>query len=588
MNKKKQTLRETFLSASQNYNKRDFKTAETICYRILSIDPNHFDSLVLLANIVAINNNFSKAKELLSKANEIKPNNLGVLNNLGIAFKQLGNSKEAISFYEKVISIDPNHTKAQYNLGVELYNLKEFKKAKNLFKKIIEIQPDFAVAFVNLANVYVELKEYENAISNYQKAIALNPDLVSAHNNLGLVFRTLNNFPNAISCYEKAIKIKNDHVSAHHNLALALKEIGKFDQAIKSHEEAIKCEPENSIHYFYLSELKKDILDSNLKNKVEKIIKNNNSTKSNVAYGNYLLSKYEKKKKNYEKELDYLIKGHKYYFESKKIKFDLGIKYCFDDVLKISVGAEVGKLNAKNNYEIKPIFIVGVPRCGSTLVEKIIGSGMKYIPMGEETAILENFINAKILEKQSLNLGVIASIRNELSNLYKQKGLILKKYDYTFTDKSLNNFFYLKVIKEIYPNAKIINCKRDILSSIMSIFQNNLTELAWTHDLEHIFKYFNNYLKIMENYNKFNPNFIYELQFEKLVNNPEEESKKLMEYCELPWDKKCLEFHKRKDLVSKTASNIQIRKAIYKHSLDKYLPYKKFLEPYGKKYSWFN
>jgi len=141
---------------------------------------------------------------------------------------------------------------------------------------------------------------------------------------------------------------------------------------------------------------------------------------------------------------------------------------------------------------------------------------------------------------------------------------------------------------KIYPNAKIINCKRDILSSIVSIFQNNLTELAWAHDLDKIFRYFNNYFKIIEKYKKINPNFIYELEFEKLVNNPEEESKKLMKFCELPWDKKCLEFYKREDLFSKTASNIQIRKAIYKHSVTKYLPYKKFLNQYGEKYSWFN
>jgi len=210
------------------------------------------------------------------------------------------------------------------------------------------------------------------------------------------------------------------------------------------------------------------------------------------------------------------------------------------------------------------------------------------IPVGEETAILENFFNNKILQKQSLDLGDVKSIRNELYDLYKQKGLISKKYDYIFTDKSLNNFFYLGLIKEIYPSAKVINCRRDILSSIMSIFQNNLTELAWTHDLENVFKYFNNYFKITKNFDEVSPNFMYELQFEKLVNNPEEESKKLMKFCELPWDKKCLEFYKRKDLISKTTSNVQIRQAIYKHSLDKYLPYKKFLEKYGSKYSWFN
>ena len=122
----------------------------------------------------------------------------------------------------------------------------------------------------------------------------------------------------------------------------------------------------------------------------------------------------------------------------------------------------------------------------------------------------------------------------------------------------------------------------------MSIFQNNLTGLAWTHDLGNIFKYFNNYFGIIEEYNAAYPNTIYQLEFEKLVNNPEEESKKLMKFCELPWDEKCLKFYKRKDFISKTASNIQVREAIYKHPLKKYLPYKNFLNKYGSKYSWFN
>ena len=276
------------------------------------------------------------------------------------------------------------------------------------------------------------------------------------------------------------------------------------------------------------------------------------------------------------------------FFDSTKKKFELGVKYCFDDVLKIEEGAKVEKINKDKYDEIKPIFIVGVPRCGSTLVEKIIASGSKTIPMGEATAVFENFVNKKILERQSLNLGNCTELRKELYSLYKEKGLIMKKYDNIFTDKSLNNFFYLKLIKAIYPNAKIINCKRDMLSSIMSIFQNNLAELAWTHDLDNIFKYFDNYLGIINNFNETTPNTIYHLEFEKLTSEPVEESKKLMKFCELSWDTKCLEFYKRKDLISKTASNVQIREAIYKHSLEKYLPYKKFLDEYGNKYSWFN
>ena len=101
--------------------------------------------------------------------------------------------------------------------------------------------------------------------------------------------------------------------------------------------------------------------------------------------------------------------------------------------------------------------------------------------MGEEVAVLEDFVNSKVLEKKSLNLGEVENFRDELVNIYKDKGLIQEKNDFIFTDKTLNNFFYIKLINEIFPGAKIINCKRKALSSIISIFQNNLTELAWPH-----------------------------------------------------------------------------------------------------------
>ena len=587
MNNNRQTLKEVFSQALQSYKKKDYKNAELLCYKIINIDPNHLDSLSLLATICAFHRNFVKAKELMEKAVEIQPENIIFLSNLGTTNKELGNLEEAINIYKKVLKINPNHTNSNYNLGLVFHSLRELKKAKNYLQKTTEIQKNFALAFFSLGNVHFELKEFKEALSCYQKTIEINPNIVSAHNNLGLLYRDLNDFQNAISCYQKAIKIKPDHASSHHNLALVYKEIGEFENSIKSHQMAIKSEPENLMNYNFLSELKKDILNSKLRNKVEKILSNDKQSINNLAYGNYILAKYERKIKHYEKELNYLIKGHKYFFNYHKKKFDLNVKYCFDDVHEIIKGGKFDKTNEKNNSEIKPIFIIGVPRCGSTLVERIIGSSKKFIPIGEETGVIGNFIPAKILEKQSLNLGSITDIRKELFNIYKERGLVMKKYNYTFTDKSLDNFFYLKLIKEIYPNAKIINCKRDILSSIVSIFQNNLTTLAWTHDLDNIFKYFDNYFKIIEKYNKTNPNILYQLEFEKLINNPEKESKKLMKYCELPWDKNCLKFYKRKDLASKTASNIQIREPIYKHSIDRYLPYKKFLDRYGKYYSWF-
>ena len=591
MNKKNdnvESLKTTYIKAFQYFKKKDFKNAEVLCFKILNIDPYHFDSLLLLSSISGVTRNFNQAKDLLTKAVEIKPTNTAAIHNLATSYKELGKIEDAKKYYNKVLEIDSNHTNANYNLGVIFYQAKELSIAKNYLKKTTEVQKNFGLAFFTLGNVHSDLREYNEALSCYQKAIEINPNIVGAHNNLGLIFRTLNDFENAINCYKKAIDLQPQNGGAYHNLALAYKELGQFDKSIESHKKAIEYEKNNLAHYYYLSELKKEILDSNLKKKINEIIKDTKLTPHNNAFGNYLLAKYEEKSKDYEKEFELLVEGHKNFYNTRKKKFDLGIKYCFDDVLQIYNGIDVKKINQSYN-EIKPIFIIGVPRCGSTLVEKIITSGTKFISIGEETSVFENFVNKRILEKQSLNLGDSVDITNELKKIYKERGLLSEKNNFIFTDKSLNNFFYLNLINKIYPNAKIINCKRDVLSSIMSIFKNNLSELAWTHDINNILKYFDNYFKIINEFKKNNSSKIYELEFEKLANDPEKESKKVMDYCELPWNKKCLEFYKRKDLISKTASNVQIRKAVYKHSLERYLPYKKFLMKYAeKKYSWFN
>jgi len=570
-----------------NYKKGEFESAENLCKKILSINSNHCETMFLLGLLSVRKKKLDSAKKLFTKITKIEIKNVKAYNNLGNVLREMGDNKNAEISFKKVIEIDPKNTNALYNIGGIYFSSKKYIDAKNYFEKTIKTQPNFAMAYFSLANVKVELKDLEGAVNSYNEAIKYNTNFSSSYNNLGLVYRNLNNFDKAIENYKKAIEIKPHRGGTHHNLGLAYKEIGEFDRAIDAHNMAIKYEPENLINYYYLSELNKSILNKDLKNKIKKILNKKNLQKRNIAYGNFLLAKYEQSDKKYEDEIKYLLIAHKNYFDSKLEKFKLGIKYCFEDLMQISKFANTEKNINHKNQILKPIFIIGVPRCGSTLVEKILASGENKIPMGEETAVFENFINEKIIHKQSLNLGDTKNLHESLYNIYDKKGLVSKENDYVFTDKSLNNFFYIPIIKNIFPKAKIIHCKRDLIASIVSILQNNLTELSWAHDLDNIFKYFNNYLDIMKNNKEKYNDMIYELDFEKLVDDPESESKKLMNYCNLKWDKQCLEFYKRKDLISKTASNIQIRKAIYKNSEKKYLPYKNILSKYGNKYSWF-
>ena len=340
-------------------------------------------------------------------------------------------------------------------------------------------------------------------------------------------------------------------------------ELGQFQEAAKCLQTALKDKPNDLETFYMLHRLGEKILDSTLKNKIDKIISEDDCTKMNLAYGNLLLAKFEQQAGNYERELDYLLKGHDYFFRSKDTKFKEELKYWFNILPRIEEIISLEKSN-ENNYHLKPIFIVGLPRCGSTLVEKVITSGTKQIAIGEETQIF-NFL-------------IHQGSRTKILEAYRQRNLIQAASDHTFTDKSLENFFYIKFIKEIFPSAKIINCTRDTTSSIMSILQTNLTEVAWAHNLKHIFQYFDVYHQKIKSFS----NFIYDLNYEKFISNPEAESKKLMEYCNLPWSKRCLEFYKRKDIVSNTASDVQVRKAINEDSLNKYLPYKPFIEKHKK------
>ena len=438
MNKKKNlTTEEIFSLAEQNHKKKNLQVAENLYKEILKTNPDH----------------------------------VNVHNNLGLVFKELGELQKAVDCYQRIIQIQSENAYAHYNLGIIFKELGELQKAVDCYQKVIQINPDRVEdAHLNLGLVFKELREYQKAIICYQKAIQINPNYAGAYNNLGNIQRELGEHKKAMSSFEKTIQIQPNYANAHYNLGVTLQELGEHQKAMSSYQMAAKYEPENLAHLYHLSRLDEKILHSNLKKKIYEIIEKNNSTKKNIAYGNFLLSRYELKAKKYKNEFDHLLKGHQYYFESENKKFIKNIEYWLNELPKKKKLINFNRRNEnikKDNYVIKPIFIIGVPRCGSTLIEKVIASGSQYIPIGEETFIIDTVVTNLINHRQSLNAG-IENFQTKIVETYKQKGLVQEKSDYMFTDKSLENFFYIDIIKEIFPQAKVINCRRNALSSIMS------------------------------------------------------------------------------------------------------------------------
>ena len=552
MQKKILIEKQNFILAVENHKKSNLENAESIYKKIIRSNPNHIESIFLLGSLSV----------------------------------QMKNYKQAVHYLNKTIKIQPENSNAHHNLGVTYFELKEFKKAMFCSENAIKINPNHIEALNNIGNIYQELREFNKAKNIYQRIIQINPNHTKSLNSLGNIFKEIGNFKSAVAFYKKTIQIKPEHAKAYYNLGLLFKILGNFKEAEIAYKNSLKYDSNNLIAFYDLSGLNKKILNLNLKNKIIKIIDNKSSSKKNISYGNFLLSKLELKKKNYKEEFNLLLKAHSLYFESEQKKFKKANNYWLNELPKSNGLNVLNNYKINNEKKIKPIFIVGVPRCGSTLIEKIIASGSKLIPIGEETGILSLVIGKKIYKKQLSNLN-IDILQKQILEKYEQKKLIQEKNNYIFTDKSLDNFFYISLIKKIFPDSKIINCKRNILHSIMSILKTNLREVSWAHKLDDIFKYFDIYLKKINYFKKNFPGFIYELELERFINNPEAESKKLMNFCNLPWSIKCLEFYKRKDLTSQTASNVQIRKPINKKKSGEYLPYKKFFKKYEKKYDWF-
>jgi len=426
------------------------------------------------------------------------------------------------------------------------------------------------------------------------KAIKLDPKNEIALNNIANIYKETKNFDKSIKYYLKSITANSSYKIAKINLAILYHEINKLDEAEKAYKEIINIDKLNFGIYFKLSNISFNYFSEDIIQFIEDSIKKKNLSLYNKACGYFILARAENIKKNFKKEFDFLNQGHECFYKSNINVYNQSLSYWLEIIPKKF--NKIKFLNKNTNEfckKINPIFIIGLPRSGSTLVEGIISSGLLKIENGGETAV----INAEIIkevrgktfdknfEKIKFNLD-LNNLSNNILARYENFNLLYKDKNYFFTDKSLENFFYVELILNLFPNAKFINCERDLIDSIFAIYGNFFDKMSWTHSIENILKYIDQYLIIIDYFKKRYPKKIYSVQLKDLTQNSLDISKKLFKFCELDWNKSSLEFYKRKNFISKTASNIQIRKKIYKYDTHKYKVYKEFLRDYANTYPW--
>ena len=476
------------------------------------------------------------------------------------------------------------------------FNLNQFENAHNCLLNVLK---SFELDLTTKSNLYLLLADINTKLNNFkdtdnyfQKYLEINSNNSKVSNLIANNYSKMREYKKAEEYYLNAISLDKDNEMAIVNLAILFENLGKKSEAINFYKKAIKINPNNLSVLYNMSKLEKKILGEKKTTLIKDYIESDNRDLFNIASGYFLLAENENRKKNTENEISFLKKANSYSFRSRKKINEQALNYWLNIIPKKFDNFTFIK-DKKNFIEEKnfnPIFIVGLPRSGSTLTETIISSGKHNITaLGETNLVNWSLLSAhrKILfsdnPKVDLNLDLI---QDKLVNSYKNLNINERNQKKVFVDKSLENFFYINLILKIFPNAKFIHTYRNLEDNIFSIYKEFLSKISWSHSLDNIFFYIDNYLKVIHKIKQKYSDKIISVSLEELTIKPKDVSKKIYRFCNLEWDQNCLNFQKRKNLFSSTASNNQIRSGIQDYNNKKYENYRFLIKNYKPKYDW--
>lgn len=501
------------------------------------------------------------------------------------ALHQQGKLQQASVSYQEILSLSPEHAEALYYSGYLKHQTGDNEAAEKQLRKAARLQPDNAMFFMGLGAVLEAQDNIKEAIKAFKKTVKLNPDIAEAHNNLGVVLRDYGKIEAAITHLRKALTIKQDYAEAYYNLGNTLADKGDNESAEQEFRNAIQYRPDyaNALRNIALMHKYKSPEHKDIQH-IESLLDKKNLPEQDRLTLHFALGKIFDDCKQYKQAFEHYQDGNK--IKRRTLSFNIKKAQNFvDQSLKIFNSSLINKMSAWGSDSSLPVFIVGMPRSGTTLVEQIIASHTQAEGAGELLKIkeikyqLERACNSEAELPQDIHQLEQHHVRTAAEDYLE----FIKSYKGTdtlcITDKMPTNFLYLGLINILFPQARIIHCRRDPMDTCLSnYFQLYSRGNYFCYGLTELGKYYKEYERLMSHWHTLFPNRIFDIQYETLVSNTEHEAKKLIEFIGLDWNEQCLEFHRTKRAVQ-TASNWQVRKPIYSQSVKRWKNYEPFLEP---------
>ena len=533
-----------------------------------------FPNSVVLYNIAGACNaglmQFDAAIRSYKKALKINPDYADAYSNMGNALKDKGDLEAAIQSYKQALKIKPDYAQAYNNMGNALKDKGDLEAAIQSYKQALKIKPDYAQAYSNMGNALKSQGDVEAAIDSFKQALKIKPDYAQAFNNMGNALSEKGDLEAAIENYKQALKIKPDYVQAYNNIAIALKDKGDLEAAIDSYKQVLKIKPDYAEIYRNLSNIHLYKEHDEYFLKMQSLCQSASVSDEQRCHLNFALSKASEDLNEVSQSFNYLIIGNE--LRKKILSYDIKKDIELFSQLKKSYPS-IALQSVVESSDLKPIFILGMPRSGTTLVEQIVSSHSEVTGAGELYYV--NRFGKRIARGAiKPNAKMILDFRQRYIEALKKRS----DGRSIVTDKMPQNFLYVGLIFSAFPDAKIIHVNRDPAATCWSNYKHYFIdkELGYCYDLDDTVTYFGLYTDLMQFWLGHYGDRIYNLNYDNLTINQDDETRKLIEYLELEWENDCLSPQHNKRIV-RTASQEQVRQKVYQGSSQQWRKFEPYL-----------
>lgn len=504
----------------------------------------------------------------------LEPIKADARNNLGISLCRLGRIEEGIAEYKRAIADKPDYAFAYNNIGNALQALRRHDEAVEWHRKAIEISPDQPAPHANLGGALRGIGRYRDALASYDRAIEIAPSFAEAYNDRGNALMDLGRHAEASASFHKAIDLNPRYAMACNNLGNCLEELGDFSAAIKQFERAVAINPAYTQAHRSLARQTRFTPDDPRLSRLQALNGRAGLSDSDRVEVDFALAKAFEDLGEDAKAFDHITRGNALRRKALDYDIDQDRRLFAAQAEFYKNGAPTVLSDVECGVAPKPIFIVGMPRSGTTLVEQILACHSEVLATGEN---------------RFLDLAIGRTGWRDVPGS-KDKLLAVRRLYYDlccgdaferniFTEKTPVYFRWIGVILSAFPEARIVHVRRDARATCWSIYKQNFggQGYGFGYDLGDLTEYYKIYVGLMDVFDRAFPGKIHHLNYERLTEDPETVTRALLEGAGLEWQDECLE-PQRAGRVVRTASAHQVREGIYRGSSESWRRFEPYLD----------